>query len=329
MKSRRIVSIPTASLLIIAVLSMSFQSASAQAPDSVSITGTIRDFCNPAISPDCTAHPDFEGVIGGLQTGQVSSILGLDGDPVFVPPAKPGFTNGTNFDQWWDDVPGVNSPGPCTLTLTKISDTPPTYSFSDASFFPIDEGAPECESGSHFGDQGRIHNYHFTLQIQTQFTYDAGSGQTLQVSNSDDDLWYFINNQLVVDLGGVHPPESAPAVNLDDKAVELGLVDGLDYPMDIFFAERHTTESHFTFTTFLIEPRPEICDNGIDDDGDLLVDGADPDCVVGGEILSLDMTSLFVAGAFGNAGWITPIMAGIVAGAILTILRIKRKKPSE
>jgi hypothetical protein len=29
-------------------------------------------------------------------------------------------------------------------------------------------------------------------------------------------------------------------------------------------------------------PSPEICNNGIDDDGDLLVDGADPECVVPG-----------------------------------------------
>jgi len=278
-------------------------------PATIQITGTIRDFH--------ASHPDFEGVIGGLQTGQVSSTLGVDGKPVFVPPAKPGFTTLANFNEWYNDVAGVNLSGLCTLTLTKISDAPPTYRFEDTSFFPINTVAPECESGSLFGNEGNPFNYHFTLEIHTSFTYNAGTGQTLAVSNSDDDLWYFVNGKLVVDLGGVHGPTSAPAVNLDTLAVTLGLVDGGTYPLDIFFAERHTTQSNFRFTTFLLEQQ---CPAG--------TTGTPPDCVpisqvVGGELLPINNVALVIAGFSSVSVWMAPLLAGI-AGAATIYIKKKR-----
>jgi len=273
------------------------QNVFAVAPASITVTGTIRDFHQ---SPPGT-NPDFEGPIGGLQTGQVSSILGGDDNPVFVNPPKPGFHSAAFFDEWYNDAPS-NSPGSCTLTLNKISDSPPTYEFEDTTFFPINSASPECESGSLFGDEGNSNNYHFTLEIHTQFTYNAGTGQTLLVSDSDDDLFYFINDKLVVDLGGVHPAASAPAVNLDTQAVALGLVDGQTYPMDIFFAERHKTDSHFHFTTFLIEDVNQQS--------------------VAGELLPLNTTSLFISGLLTNGFWILPVMAGI-AGAGVYFIRTR------
>jgi YVTN family beta-propeller protein len=49
---------------------------------------------------------------------------------------------------------------------------------------------------------------------------------------------------------------------------------------------------------------------------------------VGGEILGIDMTSLFVAGAAANAGWIIPI-AGLVAGGILSVIITKRLRHNQ
>ena len=42
----------------------------------------------------------------------------------------------------------------------------------------------------------------------------------------------------------MHGPESR-TIDFDALAGELGLVEGQQYPMDIFHAERHTTESNF------------------------------------------------------------------------------------
>ncbi|HEB61300.1 MAG TPA: fibro-slime domain-containing protein, partial [Phycisphaeraceae bacterium] len=47
-------------------------------------------------------------------------------------------------------------------------------------------------------------------------------------------------------IGGVHAAVSQ-TVELD----RLDLVDGRTYPLSFFFAERHTTESHFRIETTL------------------------------------------------------------------------------
>ena len=45
---------------------------------------------------------------------------------------------------------------------------------------------------------------------------------------------------------------------------------------------------------------------------------------VGGEILPIDMTALFVAGAMTNAFWVLPTLGGIT-GAVVALFKIKRK----
>jgi len=47
--------------------------------------------------------------------------------------------------------------------------------------------------------------------------------------------------------------------------------------------------------------------------------------VVGGEILPIDMTTLFVAGAMTNAVWMVPTLGGI-AGATIALFKVKRKQ---
>jgi len=61
----------------------------------------------------------------------------------------------------------------------------------------------------------------------------------------------FINNKLVIDLGGVHAKLSG-SVKLDEVATQLGLVKGMTYPLDLFHAERHTTESNLQITTSIV-----------------------------------------------------------------------------
>jgi len=283
--------------------------AAANGP-TIDLPVTIRDFHGIGWgSPGVDAyyeHPDFEDGIAS-DPGIVQTTLGGDKKPVYAGLSGNPTTHGpTAFDQWYRNTSNVNMPLDTTLTFTWDGTK---YVYSNPSFFPID--------GLLLGNDGRVHNYHFTLELHHSFTYQGGE---MFHFTGDDDLWLFINNQLVIDLGGVHPAMSA-SVNLDT----LGLTLGNHYDFDLFFAERHTTQSNFIVqTTIELEEEPSIevekdyrytnvCfekdnDNDgefnedpvnfeidgitpIDDDGDGLYNEDDVDCSGGtylGDLLPMD-----------------------------------------
>ncbi|MDT8384863.1 MAG: fibro-slime domain-containing protein [Gammaproteobacteria bacterium] len=199
----------------------------------INLTGTVRDFQQ--------AHSDFERAIDGHVTGMVETTLGADGKPVYSGlNTSSVYNSGENFDQWYNNVAGVNQSISHTISLDNtITPDLNVYTFTDGSFFPID--------GLGFGNEGNTHNYHFTFELGTNFTYQGGESFSF---TGDDDLWVFINDQLVVDLGGVHGAISG-SVDLDT----LGLTVGNNYSFDLFFAERHRTASSFRIDTSIqLEP---------------------------------------------------------------------------
>jgi fibro-slime domain-containing protein len=107
-------------------------------------------------------------------------------------------------------------------------------------FFPIDDGTPYATA---FGNQGKPHNYSFTVEIRTVFEYQGGEYFNFR---GDDDVFVYINRKLVINLGGIHNAEPAQ-VNVDT----LGLTRGQKYPLDFFFAERHVLASNILFQTTL------------------------------------------------------------------------------
>ena len=174
--------------------------------------------------------------------GLVEGTLGPEGKPRFAGPEGRGsITSTETFTQWFADVPDVNQARLLPLELRETAPGSGVFAFESTAFFPID--------GELLGNQGRPHNYHFTLELHTTFTYRGG--EVLQFTG-DDDLWVFIDQRLVLDLGGIHSAETG-AVDLDS----LGLTVGQTYRLDLFFAERHTTESTFQLqTSIAVNPTP-------------------------------------------------------------------------
>ncbi len=256
-----------------AILTVFVGMASSQ-PATVTLRAKLRDF-KDYVATDATTHPDFENDAylgcGGENLGYVKNTIGLtdpvdtslfrgdNRDPILQTlnnplTSKPCFTGIDKFHDWYNDVPSVNRSFYTDLVLTRNAQG--VYIYNNDTFLPLNAGAGYQKfhptDPDPFGPRPEINPtdvWGFTMELHTQFTYTAGKGQVFSFKG-DDDVWVFINDQLAIDLGGLHSALSA-TVNLDTKAASLGLVDGASYPLDFFFAERHSTGSHCQITTSL------------------------------------------------------------------------------
>jgi fibro-slime domain-containing protein len=257
--------------------------AESDPPQSITLQGIVRDFKDRSAEG---GHPDFQRAPTagfGHYVGMVADELDNQGKPVFASTgfrlssnwrdaqnrnvmrpksyidSRSGDQNGSasstaggalttadNFSQWFRDVRGVNASKPLSITLNRSGSG--TYVFDDKTdllfktmggFFPV--------NGELYGNFGTTNkNFHFTFELQTEFTYHADEGLAFTFVG-DDDVWVFIDGKLVIDIGGVHSAIS--------QTIELDrlnwLEDGRSYTLSFFFAERHTTQSNFRIETTL------------------------------------------------------------------------------
>lgn len=209
------------------------------------LLGVVRDFRS---ATEKNGHPDFESYMpGGVTPNLVGERLGSSAKPDYTSQCGTGATmsdtcpsgqqtsNEANFNQWYRDTPGVN------LTYELFLYFAPSgalFTFDSKDFFPLDNAG--------FGNtMGQDHNYSFTTELHTRFRYRGG--ETFAFSG-DDDVWVYINDQLAVDLGGIHATRSQ-RVDLDAQASTLGLTVGEIYSLDLFQAERHTIASDIRIDT--------------------------------------------------------------------------------
>ncbi|CAE8596106.1 unnamed protein product [Polarella glacialis] len=219
-------------------------------PDTVFFDAVIRDFT--------ADHPDFQH-FDGYRQGLVQPQLGPDQKPVFVGSPEQLSTK-ENFDQWFRDVPGVNQRLDLRMEFNKTELG--TYVTDSENFYPIDGRG---WNDSNIALDNKSHNMYFTLELHAKFVYQGGEDFTFR---GDDDVWVFIDDKLVIDLGGVHDPMTA-TVALDT----LGLTKGSSYGLSFFFAERRCCGSEFHIETGIRpvtatctvwgEPHVDTFDNGL------------------------------------------------------------------
>ncbi|UJR84740.1 Hypothetical protein I5071_68190 [Sandaracinus amylolyticus] len=205
------------------------------------LVATVRDFREDHV--DFENHAYQVGDSRVARTGLVADRLDDEGKPVHAASGATVMTAGPDaFREWYRDIEGTNQRFTVELPLSATGDG--RWVFDSNAFFPID--------GRGFGDgtyyEGGVavtHNFHFTTELHTRFRYRGGERLTFR---GDDDLWIFVEGQLVLDVGGLHEPVEG-TIDFDAIAPRLGLVPGGDYRLELFHAERHSTGSNFRIET--------------------------------------------------------------------------------
>jgi len=213
-----------------------WQPCDAPEPGAPTLHTILRDF-SPLMSPDF--ERDLHGQPGD-EPALVNRLLGPDDKPEWSgDPSIHTVESKETFDTWYRDTPGINARVDYDLALTASPSQPGFFIYDNLAFFPLDDDPRGL------GNEGRQHDYHFTLEAKLTFRYSGGE---IFSFTGDDDMWVFINRHLAINLGGLHRRKSS-SVTLDEHVDELEIVHGEIYPIHIFFAERHTVASTFTLET--------------------------------------------------------------------------------
>ncbi len=189
-----------------------------------------------------TRHTDVQvGVDGARVAGLVENALGPNGLPIatnFALTRAAGSgaiedVNANNEILWW--TPGRAGNREVIFEKNQLDGANLNIT---ANFFP----------------DGQTNNNTYFRAVHWQGTFELGAGESGSVIMSiqaDDDAWVFINGQLALDDGGVKALNTAaPVFNA------ASLVAGSN-TIDIFFADRHQSQSAIVFTSNLqIIPAP-------------------------------------------------------------------------
>jgi fibro-slime domain-containing protein len=241
-------------------------------------------------------HPDFNIFQGTGLPGAVEAELGPDDLPVLVS-ANDNFTSVAAFNQWYRDTEGVNLPLVRDLSLNLQPDG--SFLFDSAvdstngQFDPIlgdgwespiaiDDLDATVYEGTEFCDVDLVPNpdapttagataRNMSFTTETRFVFEYKGGETFAFSG-DDDVWVFVNDRLVVDLGGLHEvatgeftlsravgtqgvatvtrqgPAGSALTLANAIAIDTGMELGGVYEAVLFHAERHECGSNFKLT---------------------------------------------------------------------------------
>lgn len=119
-----------------------------------------------------------------------------------------------------------------------------TFRQTNTPYF-LDSGASERSAASFESQIGR--DYSYSMEGHGQFVFNAEDNLYFTFEG-DDDVYLFINNKMVMDIGAAHSITKS-TFNLNDYIKECGLKDGEMYDFDFYYMERHSYGANIRIET--------------------------------------------------------------------------------
>ena len=207
----------------------------------------------------------------GVESGMVSYELGADGLPVVQ--AGAAISNrGIDMARWYDTVEGKSKNYAGALRLAYVGQEM-KFTYEDSDFYPLDE--VEFGQGEAVNADG--HNHLFTMNFAIPVHVLANGRERMRIM-ADDDTFVYVDDKLVIDLGGIHGAAAGEFEIRENGEIYAGVQNGelaysgvtvtpsTDTMVKFFHADRDATESVFALELTNMEPKvmnTKIADGGV------------------------------------------------------------------
>ncbi len=187
-----------------------------------------------SVAGTCDLPPECQNPVGSGWWGEYFNYSKNHPDMEIFP--YPGPTPLPTQHDWFDDTYKTHEQLDANLIFGPTLDT----------WFPYDGTIWENK-------EGNAHDFHFGTHWRAKVTAPSSGYYNFSLA-SDDDSWLLVDGLVVVNNSGTHDAFTV--------AGSLYFTAG-DNIVEIYFAERHTTDSGFRFsfsnTNLIITPWPEGC----------------------------------------------------------------------